>query len=90
MHYLGNVLELLTHEPGGIGGISAHFSIDFNEALVDDCNDLASGQSILEPVTEKNCEGKGFTELVRTRGWAGSLWSVFELARTMKGGGFLT
>lgn len=64
---------MLTHEAGGIVRVSAHFSIDFDEALVDDCNDLASGQSILEPVSEENRKGKGFAELVRTRGWAGSL-----------------
>jgi hypothetical protein len=61
------------HETGRIGRVGAHFSIDFNEALVHDCDDLAPGQSILEPVSEKNRKGKGFAESVRTGGWAGSV-----------------
>ena len=64
---------MLTHETGRIGRVGADFSIDFNEALVHDCNDLASSQSILEPVSEKNRKGKGFAEPVRTGGWPGSL-----------------
>ena len=73
MHLLSKNPELPTHEASRISGVSAHFSVDFDEALADDGDDLTSGQSILEPVTEKNREGKGFAELVRTRGWAGSL-----------------
>jgi len=61
------------HEAGGVGRVSAHFSVDFNEALVDNNNDLASGQSILEPVPEENRKGKGFAKLVRTRGWSGGV-----------------
>lgn len=66
-------MKLLTHETGRIGRVGAHFSIDFNEALIHDCNDLTPGQSILEPVAKKNGKGKGFAEPVRTGGWAGSL-----------------
>lgn len=65
--------ELLTHEAGGIGRVSAHFSVNFDEALVDNRDDLTSGQSILEPVTKENREGEGFAELVRTGGWARGL-----------------
>lgn len=43
MRRLSKGLGLLTHKAGGIVRVSAHFPIDFDEALVDDCNDLASG-----------------------------------------------
>lgn len=79
MHNLSKMLELLTHEAGGIVRVGAHFSIDFNEALVDDCDDFASSQSILEPVSKKNRKGKGLAELVRAGRWAGSLRPTFEL-----------
>jgi len=61
------------HETGRIGRVGAHFSINFDEALVHDCNDLASSQSILEPVSEENRKGKGFAEPVRTGGRAGGV-----------------
>jgi len=81
---------LLTHETSGIGRVGAHFSINFDKALVDNCNNLAPGQSILEPVSEKNRKRKGFAELMRTGGWAGSLWPIYELQRSMKWLKFLT
>jgi len=61
------------HEASGVGGVSTDFSIDFDEPLADDCDDLASSQSILESVAEENREGKGFAKFVGTRGWAGSV-----------------
>lgn len=66
-------MDSLTHEAGRVGRVCADFSIDLDKPLADDGNNLASSQSILESVTEKNRKGKGFAELVRTRGWAGSL-----------------
>jgi len=61
------------HEASGIGGIGPDFPIDLDQALVDDCNDLTSSQSILQPVAEEDRKGKGFTKLVGTRRWAGSV-----------------
>lgn len=66
-------LELLTHKAGRIGGVGTHFPVNFNKTLVDNCNDLAPGQSILQSVSEKDRKGKGFAELMRTRGWSWSL-----------------
>lgn len=73
MYCLSDRAKSLTHEASGIGSVGAHFSIDFNETLVDDCDDFASGQSVLEPVPEEDGKGEGFAQFVGTRGRARGL-----------------
>ena len=64
------------HVAGGVGLIGANLVIDFDEALLDDRSDFLSSQRILQPVSEENCEGEGFAELVGARRWARSICST--------------
>lgn len=65
----------LTHESARVSLVCPDFSIDLDQALLDDRSHLTSIQGILQPVTEENGEGETFTKFVGTRGGAGSLQS---------------
>ena len=57
---------LPTHETGGIGGVSAHLSVDLDEALHADHLNLVVGQSVLQTVADDEDEGEALSQLVRT------------------------
>ena len=57
---------LPTHETGGIGRVSAHLSVDLDEALHADHLNLVVGQSVLQTVADDEDEGEALSQLVRT------------------------
>jgi hypothetical protein len=75
---------LRTHEAGRVGGVGADLAVDLDQPLVGDLGDLLAGHRILETVTEEDGEGKGFAELVRARGGAGSLVSRLHVSKERK------
>ena len=64
----------LTHEARGVGRVGPDLSVDLDQALHDNRQNLLAGQSILEAVAEENRERERFTELVGTGRRAGSLY----------------
>ena len=62
-----------TLESTRVGLISPDFSIDFDQALLDDSSDFTASKSIFQPVTEKDGEGQRFAKFVGTGGRTGSL-----------------
>ncbi len=63
------------HETSWVGGISADFSVDLDEALHDDGLGLAGVQGILETVANEDDQWHAVTELVWTWGWARGIGS---------------
>lgn len=62
-----------TLESTRVGLISPDFSIDFDQALLDDSSDFTASKSVFQSVTEKDGEGQRFAKFVRTGGGTGSL-----------------
>ena len=62
-----------TLESTRVGLISPDFSIDFDQALLDDSSDFTASKSVFQPVTEKDGERQRFAKFVRTGGRTGSL-----------------
>lgn len=62
-----------THEACGVGGIGPDLSIDLDQTLHNNRENLLSSQGVFQPVSEENGEGQGFTEFVRTGGGTGGL-----------------
>jgi len=56
------------HEAGGVTRIGANLAVDLHETLQGDVHHLATSQSVLETVTQKEDERKALTQLV----WASS------------------
>ena len=65
-----------THEACGVGGIGPDLSIDLDQTLHNNRENLLAGQRIFQTVAEKDCERQRFSQFVRTRRWAGSLADV--------------
>ena len=68
-----------THEASRVSIIGPDLPVDFDQSLLDDSSDFSPVQSVLEPVTEKDDEGKTFTKLVRTGRWSGRLHPMSTL-----------
>ena len=68
--------SLLTHETSGVCRIRPDLAVNFDQALHYDGGDLPSGKGVFQPVAEEDGQRKGFTELVGTRRWTGSLFQV--------------
>ena len=69
-HRCGIIARLcLTHETNREIGIGADLAINLNVAIHDDDKNFATGQGILETVTQQDDKRDGFTKLVRTRRW---------------------
>jgi hypothetical protein len=54
------------HEASREGGVSAHLSINANNALVKDQSHLAASESVFETITEQDNKRQALTEFVRT------------------------
>ena len=65
-----------THETSRISLIGSHFSIDFDQTLFYDSGDLAACECVLQPVSEEDCDGKGFAKFVWTWRRARSICSA--------------
>ena len=65
-----------TLESTRVGLISPDFSIDFDQALLDDSSDFTASKSVFQSVTEKDGEGKRFAKFVGTRRGARGLPGV--------------
>lgn len=74
----------LTHEASGVGVVRANLSVDLDQALLDNGCDFTTSKGILQAVTEEDGEGKGFAELMGTRGWAGSLHTDTKIVQLGK------
>lgn len=61
------------HESGREGRISAHLSVNGDEALHQDESHLAAGQRVLESVTQEDHQGQALAKLVGTSGGTRSL-----------------
>lgn len=61
------------HEAGGVGGISADFSVDLDETLHEDGVGLTRVKGILQTVTNEDDERQAISQLVRTGRWARSI-----------------
>lgn len=65
-----------THEASGVGRVSSNFIVDLDQSLLDNSSNLASSQSVLQPVAEEDGKWERFTELVGTGGRTGSLSNI--------------
>jgi hypothetical protein len=75
---------LRNHEASRVGGVGADLAVNLDQPLVGDLGDLLAGHRILETVTEEDGEGKGFAELVGTRGGARSLVIRLHVSKERK------
>ena len=56
-----------THETSRIRVIGADLVVYLDQTLLNNRSDFAAGQRILQPIAEKNAEGKRLPEPVRSR-----------------------
>lgn len=40
------IIEMLTHETSGVGGVGANFAINFDQALLDDSSNFTASQGV--------------------------------------------
>lgn len=59
----------LTHEAGGIGGISAHLAVNLDQTLHDNFGHLSAVQSVLETVSQEDQQRQRLAQLVWTGRW---------------------
>jgi hypothetical protein len=75
------------HEASRIFDVSADLSVDLNEALSGNGNDLPVGQGILQSVSEEKNQRKAFPKFVGTGGWTRSPNSTKFVQHPMFWGG---
>lgn len=66
-------LRQLTHESSRVVWVRTDFTVDFDQTLHHDFRDLGVGQSVLQPVTEEDDQGKRLSEFVRPGGRSGGV-----------------